>query len=202
MFTKDGYTEKLTAALDTMADALEGIEKDDYSTYRRLSHMASETTPGPMDGTLRTERGKGRAQEELWGALARIDSERDAARREVMDEMAKPPSADAMRYIKALRGRGNVLPEEVAAGMRAYGDNWTAYQELRDMIRAAIDSGKYGTVPDDIPQHELDGALEYIDSEARCARGIARDGVPARGRVDYGKMRLRTSLSKFLDGIM
>ena len=200
MFTKDGYTEKLTAALDGMADALEGIEKDDYSTYRKF--MAPGTTLGPMDGTLRTKHGKGRAQEELCGALARIDSERDAARKEVMDEMAKPPSADAMRYIEALRGRGNVLPEEVAAGMRAYGGNWTAYRELRDMIRAAIDSGEYGTVPDDIPQHELDGALEYIDSEARYARGIARDGVPVPGRVDHGKMRSKLSFSKFLDGIM
>lgn len=194
MFDKESYSQELADGLRELADEARSIAASDHNRIRHLL-QPGESMP-PADNSLRTDAGRNEATAAMLAAMDRIEVARKRAEAEALREMAEPMSAEAASYIRSLKERDHVSPDELEAGFRTYGDNWSAYRELSAItLRGATDDTSPASAKA-LYTHPLEGATEYIDEEAREAQSLVRCCIKGRS-VDPDDMLLRLSFAGY-----
>ena len=135
MFDRKTTSEKISATLSKLVDDVDTAAGNDYRRY--TSRLAPGDTIEPMDGTIRTDEGRAECSRIIAAAKERVREICDQARDEALAEMAEAPSPAATAFIAGLEARDKVSSDELVAGIRAYGDNWTAYNAMMALVNVS-----------------------------------------------------------------
>lgn len=194
MFNKEKYSEELADCLRELATEARRIAASDNKVLR---HLLKPGETMPPENVLKTEAGRREAFEALTSAYKRIEEASKRAEDEAMREMAEPMSAEAASYIGALKARDHVTSDEIEAGFRAYGQNWTAYRELSELNNKALLDGIMPSSAHGTYTHPLEGATDYIAEEARNACELVRICI-GNDKLDPDGMMLRLSFAGYV----
>lgn len=200
MFSRESVSEKAVGVARELVESYRDILDDDYSSY--MASLKPGETVMPK-GRIMGDEGKRRLIEACGRARESMSAVFNEARTAAGDEMAEPPSAEAVSYIQTLRGRKRVSQTEIDAAIRKYGDNWSCYQAISDVAQKQLESGNGVVVRE---QNTLTGAEKFIgEAEKRSDRFIRE--VQAEVAKDPDDLKARTAwfemaMSGGLDGVV
>lgn len=200
MFSRESVSEKAVGVARELVESYRDILDDDYSSY--MASLKPGETVMPK-GRIMGDESKRKLIEACGRARESMSAVFDEARTEAGDEMAEPPSAEAVSYIQTLRGRKRVSQTEIDAAIRKYGDNWSCYQAISDVAQKQLESGNGVVVRE---QNTLTGAEKFIsDAEKKSDRFIRE--VQAEVAKDPDDLKARTAwfemaMSGGLDGVV
>lgn len=198
MFDRKTTSDKISATLSKLADDVDAAAGNDYRRY--MSRVAPGDTIEPKDGTIRTDEGRDECSCIIAAAKERIREICDQARDEALTEMAEAPSPAATAFISGLEARDKVSADELVAGLRAYGDNWTAYNAMMALVKR--EEARQKTIIPITVSNTLEGATDYIDGARASASTAISNCFRNPTKPDTEGLRLRVSFSQYLGEIM
>lgn len=198
MFDRKTISDKISATLSKLADDVDAAAGNDYRRY--MSRVAPGDTIEPKDGTIRTDEGRDECSCIIDAAKERIREICDQARDEALTEMAEAPSPAATAFIAGLEARDKVSADELVAGLRAYGDNWTAYNAMMALVKR--EEARQKTIIPINVSNTLEGATDYIDGARASASTTISNCFRNPTKPDTEGLRLRVSFFQYLGEIM
>ena len=154
--------EEVRKELELVADRLTGrMIDDDYNEY--LANAEPGMVVEEKGFKLKTDLYKRELSRMCEEAAQKINALCDNAAEAARSEMTEPPKQDALAYCQALAARKSVTVSEAETALQRYGDNWTCYQIIRDVIRAQRAAGNKEFYRLD-PRNTLDGWEKQIES--------------------------------------
>lgn len=175
MFDKKKTAGQLYGVLGHLMGDVDEIAEDDYKQY--LAGIQPGEVVRPR-GKLTTEEGRKRLLARASRSYARIAELCDEAEREMGDEMAQAPSAEAISYLESLRGRAHVTRAEMEAAYRKYSDNWSIYSALKEIEHRQVMAGDKVACPQF--SHTLEGGQRFLDEARKVAESFVGDVVAER----------------------
>lgn len=170
MFDKKRTAGQLYGVLGHLMGDVDEIAEADYKQY--LAGIQPGEVVRPR-GKLTTEEGRKRLLARASRSYARIAELCDEAEREMGEEMAQAPSAEAISYLESLRGRAHVTRAEMEAAYRKYGDNWSVYRSLKEIELRQIGKGDKVACPQF--SNTLEGGQEFLDAARKVAESFVHD---------------------------
>lgn len=170
MFDKKRTAGQLYGVLGHLMGDVDEIAEDDYKQY--LAGIKPGEVVRPR-GKLATEDGRKRLLARASRSYDRIAELCDEAEREMGEEMAQAPSAEAISYLDSLRGRAHVTRAEMEAAYRKYGDNWSVYRSLKEIELRQIKKGDKVACPQF--SNALEGGQEFLDAARKVAESFVHD---------------------------
>ena len=198
MFDRKTTSDKITATLSKLADDVDAAAGNDYRRY--ASRLAPGDTIEPMDGTIRTDEGRAECSRIIAAAKERVREICDQARDEALAEMAEAPSPAATAFIAGLEARDKVSADELVAGLRAYGDNWTAYNAMMALVKRE-ETRQKTIIPINV-SNTLEGATDYIDGARASTSTTISKCFRNPTKPDTAGLRLHVSFSQYLGEIL
>lgn len=188
MFNKKEIAGQLYGVLGHLMGDVDEIAEDDYKQY--LAGVQPGEVVRPR-GKLATEDGRKRLFARAQRSRDRIAELCDKAEREMGDEMAQAPSAEAISYLESLRGRAHVTRAEMEAAFRRYGDNWSCYRALKEIEYRQVRAGDKVACP------QFSNTLEGGEKFLAAARKAAESFVFQIEREDFADATGRKSAAAF-----
>ena len=163
--------------MENMRSTLMSIQKEFADDFQRTAAASREEVMKVLKpGEAAPDTGK------IWGKDARAEFETraagyrskasaviDATAAAIRADMTKAPSTEAVAVINALAARSSVSPEEIDAVLSKYGDNYLAYNAIRDI---ALSCGCRG-----VEEHHNTGDLREVQSSKSIVVGMTLTGA-------------------------
>lgn len=175
MFNKKETAGRLYGVLGNLMNDVDEIAEDDYKQY--LAGIRPGEVVKPR-GKLTTEDARKRLFARTSRSYERIAALCDEAEREMGDEMAAAPSAEAISYLESLRGRAHVTRAEMEAAYRKYGDNWSVYSALKEIEARQVMKGDKVACPQFT--NTLENGQKFLDEARKVAESFVGDVAAER----------------------
>ena len=190
MYDGEKLAGDVYARMEELVDDLKSIAARDYKD------RVAALKPGmkvPVDnGKVKTDDGRMKLSSAAQEARDDVKSLCDKARKSAELEMCEPPKADALAYVEALGKRETITTDEIAAAIREYGDNWTLFCMMRDIVereRKHGDRSFYNITA----VNTLDGYAKAVDGVYREAFSfISYVAGQGYGTIEHLEFRLGT----------
>lgn len=163
--------------MENLRDTLRSIQKDFANDFQQTAAESREAVmkvlkPGeaaPDTGKVWGKDARAAFEERAAGYRSKAFAALDAATAAIRSDMTKAPSAEAVAVINALAARSAVAPEEIDAVLSKYGDNYLAYNAIRDI---AASCGYHG-----VEEHPNTGDLREVQSSKSMVSKMTLTGA-------------------------
>ena len=163
--------------MENLRDTLRSIQKDFANDFQQTAAESREAVmkalkPGeaaPDTGKIWGKDARKAFEERAVGYRSKAFAAIDATAAAIRSDMTKAPSTEAVAVINALAARSTVIPEEIEAVLSKYGDNYLAYNAIRDL---AASCGYH-----EVEEHHNIGDLREIQSSKSMVAGMTLTGA-------------------------
>lgn len=179
MYDREKLADDVYARMEELVDDLKRIAARDHKD--RVAALKPGMKVPAEDGKVRTDDGRMKLSAAAQEARDDVKKLCDKARKDAELEMCEPPKADALAYVEALGKRETITADEMAAAIREYGDNWTLFCMMREVVER---ERKHG----DKSFYNI-AAVNTLDGYAKAVEGVYREAFSFISYVagqDYG----------------
>ena len=170
-FNMNEVNNHLERATQLELDFCTAFDEDVKGSYRRKLDAMQPGDTVPEGGKFFTDEERTAFKSKAAQFSDMIAAELDKAEESVNAAIAAAPTAEATNYINVLAARANVTETEINAALDKYGDNYAAYNAIKEI-------GEKHKVYS--PEHPANAAQQEITARRKDLYNITLQGAESK----------------------